>query len=417
MNIFIYALGVISFILIFYLNPLILIPILAILLLTSLLFIESRTFFFWLITFLIALRPITIDLFFWNSYIFGFKITHIFSVSLIILSFYLILKLKIKLSDFNLWILPVIYFLYHFSMFLISFQFSDVYKSSEYFLRSCSGIPFFFLIGYLLEKEEDFHKFLKVILVPLIILIIFSLVFTFYKIDEFYMITGNQKQFWRLKLLYHDSTQLVIYLTMAFTILCYLFIKEKKFYYLILIYLSTIPIYATQTRSAWTSSSLIFLFFSLYQRKFHYLFPFLLFIFLNFDSIIQRWEYAGIEFDEESGFSGRLGIWKLAIAYFLNSDILSQMFGIILVPLDTHNQYVYWLVSNGIFGLILNITIILSLIIRAFILSKNPIIIMAFTWIFVSAFFANFLNMPNVSIFLWSILGYELKKKENLSTP
>jgi hypothetical protein len=415
MYILIYFLGIIGFLVILN-NPIIFFLLALISIFLTLFLVQSRIFFFYLITLLIALKPITIDLFFWNKYIFGFKATHIFSVSLIILAFFLIFKLKVKITKFNLWILPTIYFLYHFFITLFSIQYGIIFGSLDYFLRNCAGVPFFFLIGHLLENEKDFNKFLKIILIPLIILIVFSTIFTFYRIDEFYMITGNQKQFWRLKLLYHDSTQLVIYLTMAFIILCYLFIKENKIYYLALIYLTTIPIYATQTRSAWTSSSIVFLFFSIYKKKLYYLIPIILFIILNLDSIIQRWDYAGIEFDEESGFSGRVGLWKFGILYFINSDLINKIFGVVFVPMDFHNQYVHWLVSNGIFGLLFNLFIFLTLIIRAFLLNKNLIIIMAFLWIFISNFSANFLTMPNVNIFLWSILGYELKKRENLST-
>lgn len=378
-------------------------------------FIQSKKAFFWIILIALAIRPITIDLFFWNTYVFGFKVTHIYSFFLITLSIFAILRLKISLKDYNYWILPVLFFIYHLLMGISILQGGKVLSSLEYFLRSVGGIPFFFLIGYLLDNEKELIKFLKIILIPLLILIIFSTIFTFYRVDEFFMITGNQKQFWRLKLIYHDSTQLVIYLTMALIILCYLYYKERKIYYLILIYLTLIPIYATQTRSAWISTGFILIFFSFLLRNPIYLLPILIFGIVNYDSILKRWEYAGLEFEEETGFSGRIGLWKVGLYIFLNSDLIKQIFGQVVGPpfliFDFHNQYIYWLVSNGIFGFLFNLTILTILFINAI----NPLTIMIYIWIFISGFLAHFLIMPNVVIFLWSILGYYLRKRENLS--
>ncbi len=357
-------------------------------------------------------------MFFWKSYLFGFKVTQIFSVFMIVLGFLLIFKLKVKIKNFHLWILPTLFFSYHFFMFLNSIQGGNFYGSMDYFLRACSGIPFFFVLGHLIEDEKQFIKFLKILLIPLIILIAVSSIFTFYRIDEFYMITGNQKQFWRIKLFYHDATQMVIYLIIALIILCYLFIKERKIYYLFLIYLTFIPIYATQTRSAWVSSILIFLFLVLYLKKPQYLLPVIAFIILNLDEILKRWDYAGLEFDEDIGFSGRAGLWKIGMAIYLNANPIEQFFGSLsLVRFDTHNQYVYWLLANGLFGLFFNLVILLTLFLRTFSLSKNPILVITFLWVFISSFLGNFLNMPNVNIFLWTILGYLLRKRENLSTP
>ncbi len=417
--ILLYLLAISIFIIILNFGPNIIIPLIILILFSSLLFVESKTFFFYLVSILIAIRPITIDMFFWKSYIFGFKITHIFSVFMIALGFLLIFKLKVKIRNFHLWILPTLFFLYHFFMFLNSIQSgNNFYISLDYLLRACSGIPFFFVLGHLIEDEKQFIKFLKILLIPLLILIALSTIFTFYRIDEFYMITGSQKQFWRIKLFYHDSTQMVIYLVIALIILCYLFIKEKKFYYLFLIYLTFIPIYATQTRSAWISSILIFLFLVLYLRKPQYLLPVIAFIILNLDEILKRWDYAGLEFDEDTGLSGRAGLWKIGIAIYLNSNPIEQFFGSLkLVLLDTHNQYVYWLLANGLFGLFFNLAILLMLSLRAFLLSKDPILVFTFLWLFISNFLGNFLNMPNVNIFFWTILGYLLKKRENLSRP
>ena len=397
----------------FYFGYIIIIPFILILLFSSLLFVDSKEFYFWLLSLLIAIRPITIDLFFWNTFIFGFKITHIYSFFLITLCFLVVFKLKVDLKSFHFWIIPVIFFLYHFAYFLnFLLNNGNIYGSLEYFLRSAGGVPFFFAIGYLLDSEEKFIKFLKIVLIPLLILIFFSIIFSFYRIDDFYMITGNQKQFWRLKLLYHDATQLVIYLTMAFIILCYLYIKERKFYYLLFIYLTLIPIYATQTRSAWVSSLLVFLLFLVWIKKLHYLIPFIIFFILNFNSILERWNYAGIEFSEDVGFSGRIALWKIGLAYFLTFDPIYKLFGQVaefIVKGDFHNQYMSWLIYNGIFGLIFNILILIFLFINTFKLTKNPIILMSFIWIFVSGFLGNFLIMPNVVIFLWSILGYCLR--------
>ena len=406
-----YIVGILLFVLSFYFGYIVIVPFLLMLIFLSLLLVNSKEFYFWLITLLIAIRPITIDLFFWDDFIFGFKITHIYSFFLITICFLIVFRLKVELKAFHLWIIPVIFFLYHFAYFLNSLLNGNIYSSLEYFLRSAGGIPFFFAVGYLLDSEEKFIKFLKIILAPLLILIFFSLIFSFYKVDDFYMITGNQKQFWRLKLLYHDAAQLVIYLTIAFIILCYLYIKERKFYYLLLIYLTIIPIYATQTRSAWVSSLLVFLVFLIWIRKIYYFAPFILFFILNLNEILERWNYAGIEFSEDVGFSGRVALWKVGLAYFLTYDPIYKFFGQVgsFVVGDFHNQYISWLVYNGIFGLIFNTLILIFLFINAFKLTRNPIILMVFIWIFVSGFLGNFFSMPNVVIFLWSILGYCLR--------
>jgi hypothetical protein len=406
-----YIIGILLFVLSFYFGYIVIIPFVLALLFLSLLLIDSKVFYFWLLSLLIAIRPITIDLFFWDDFIFGFKITHIYSFLLIALCFLAVFKLKVDLKSFNLWIIPVIFFLYHFAYFLNSLLNGNVYGSLEYFLRSAGGVPFFFAIGYILDSEEKFIKFLKIILIPLLILVFFSLIFSFYKIDELYMITGNQKQFWRLKLLYHDSAQLVIYLTMAFIILCYLYIKERKFYYLLFIYLTLIPIYATQTRSAWVSSLAVFLIFLIWIRKIHYLIPFIIFFVLNFNSILERWNYAGLEFDEE-GFSGRGLIWKSTLYYYLNLDIINKIFGSgvswAIGRSSYHNQYLYWLVNNGIVGLFLNFFLVLFLIFR-----KINFLTGSFSiWIFIGGFLGDPLNMPNISVIFWSILGYFLRKNE-----
>ncbi len=157
MYILIYFLGIIGFLVILN-NPIIFFLLALISIFLTLFLVQSRIFFFYLITLLIALKPITIDLFFWNKYIFGFKATHIFSVSLIILAFFLIFKLKVKITKFNLWILPTIYFLYHFFITLFSIQYGIIFGSLDYFLRNCAGVPFFFLIGHLLENEKDYKK-------------------------------------------------------------------------------------------------------------------------------------------------------------------------------------------------------------------------------------------------------------------
>ncbi|MDT7879401.1 MAG: hypothetical protein RQ990_00905 [Candidatus Hydrothermia bacterium] len=407
-----YIIGILLFVLSFYFGYIVIIPFVLALSFFSLLLVDSKVFYFWLLSLLIAIRPITIDLFFWDDFIFGFKITHIYSFLLIALCFLAVFKLKVDLKSFNLWIIPVIFFLYHLAYFLNSLLNGNVYGSLEYFLRNAGGVPFFFAIGYILDSEEKFIKFLKIILIPLLILVFFSLVFSFYKIDELYMITGNQKQFWRLKLLYHDSAQLVIYLTMAFIILCYLYIKERKFYYLLFIYLTLIPIYATQTRSAWVSSLAVFLIFLIWIKKPHYLIPFIIFFILNFNSILERWNYAGIEFNEEAGFSGRVGLWKIGLGFFLSYDPIYKIFGQvgnIIAKGDFHNQYISWLVYNGIFGLVFNSLVLILLFIKSFSLTKNPMILMVYAWIMISGFLGNFLSMPNVVVFLWSILGYCLR--------
>ncbi|MCS7245513.1 MAG: hypothetical protein N2504_05855 [candidate division WOR-3 bacterium] len=409
------------FILLFFITlhfgPIILLPIGLAIIFILILSIQSKKVFFWIIALALAIRPITIDLFFWNTYVFGFKITHIYSFFLIALSIFAIFRLKVFIKNYNYWILPALFFIYHFFMGISILQGGKIFSSLEYFLRSAGGIPFFFLIGYLLEDEKELIKFLKIILIPLLVLVAFSVIFTFYRVEELYMITGNQKQFWRLKLLYHDSTQLVIYLTMALIILCYLYYKERKIYYLIFIYLTLIPIYATQTRSAWVSVAFIMVFFSFLLRSPIYLIPILIFGIFRYEDILKRWDYAGIEFAEEAGFSGRLSLWKIGLYIFLNSDIIKQVFGQVVGPpfliLDFHNQYIYWLVSNGIFGFLFNISILMILFIKTI----NPLISMIYMWIFISGFLANFLIMPNVVIFLWSILGYYLRKRENLSFP
>ena len=412
MILLLYIAGILLFVLSFYLGYIVIIPFLLILLFLSFFLVESKEFYFWLISLLIAIRPITIDLFFWDDFIFGFKITHIYSLILITLCFLIVFKLRVELKDFHLWIIPIIFLLYHLTYFLNSLIGGNIYGSLEYFLRSAGGVPFFFALGYILDSEEKFIKFLKIILFPLLILVLFSLIFSFYKIEDFYMITGNQKQFWRLKLLYHDATQLVIYLTMAFIILCYLYIKERKFYYLLFIYLTLIPIYATQTRSAWVSTLLVFLLFLIWIRKVHYFIPLIIFFVLNLNGILERWNYAGIEFSEDVGFSGRVALWKVGFTYFLTFDTIYKLFGQIggfIVKGDFHNQYISWLVYNGIFGLVFNTLVLILLFTSAFKLTRNPIILMNFTWIFVSGFLGNFLSMPNVVIFLWSILGYCLR--------
>jgi len=407
----IYIIGILLFVLSFYFGYIVIIPFVLALSFLSFLLVDSKVFYFWLLSLLIAIRPITIDLFFWDDFIFGFKITHIYSFLLIALCFLAVFKLKVDLKSFNLWIIPVIFFLYHLAYFLNSLLNGNVYSSLEYFLRNVGGIPFFFAIGYILDSEEKFIKFLKIILIPLLILVFFSLIFSFYKIDELYMITGNQKQFWRLKLLYHDAAQLVIYLTMAFIILCYLYIKERKFYYLLFIYLTLIPIYATQTRSAWVSSLAVFLIFLIWIKKPHYLIPFIIFFILNFNSILERWNYAGLEFDEE-GFSGRGLVWKSTLYYYLNLDIINKIFGSgvswAIGRSNYHNQYLYWLVNNGIVGLFLNFFLVLFLIFRKI----NFLTASLFIWIFIGGFLGDPLNMPNVSVIFWSILGYFLRKNE-----
>ncbi len=357
------------------------------------------------VSILVALKPI-VDIF-WNNYVFGFKVTHLFASYMIAVSVILFLRFRIRLADFKFWMVPVVWFVFFsFYAFIYFISTKNAIATLEYSLRLNSGIPYFFILGYMLRNETRFHIFLKIFLLFSLIPMIMGMYFLLTRVEEGFQITSG---FWRLKGLYHDATAFALEVLSVLMVSLHMYEVEKRKLYILLSALAVYLLFFTYTRSIWTATLLIVLaWVFLYRRVFAMLFLGM-FAFLNMETILERWKHAGFTL-EETGLSGRIYIWRYMLEQFVQAPPMNKLFGMLmdgyLAGGFAHNQYLQVLYENGLLGFFV-FAIVLLLMLRIAISNfRRNFVVLAYLIAFLTiGISASLINVPNVNILLWGMLG------------
>ncbi len=362
---------------------------------------------------LITAKPI-VDLF-WDTYLAGFKLLHYYSLAMFFYAVFLLLLRRVRLQDFRFYHLVLITGIYYTILAILYFLAKgNVFSTLEYFLRTTYGIPFFFLMGSYLWEEEKLRRFLWLTIVMLIPIVLMGLYFLITRSPDGYQITGSAEKFWRLRGYYHDASVFGLKMVPLLVSSWYLASRGIRWMYLFT-FLASILIFYTYTRALWIFLSVFFILWALQRRNYWILALFLLFVFLRWDFIMERFSYAGITLESPYGFGGRVIRWQYGMEMFASAPIFSKLFGLFVAGITIpggyiHNLYLQWLLDGGIVGFTINIVIFATLLIatmdmlrRGNIRASLPLYYLAF--LLITGFAASYMNVPNVQVYLWSFLG------------
>ena len=371
-----------------------------------------------LLIILVVIKPL-VDIG-WQTYLGGFKMLHLYSGFVYIYALILLLIRGLDFDKFSFYPMVLIMGLYYLTLSILFFMAThSIIGTIDYMMRITYGIPFFFILGRFLHNEGRLERFLKLTIIALIPVVLMGFYFLLTQNPMGFLITGGSVKFWRLKGLYHDASVLglkMVPLLISSAYLYYRYPKGKfRLLYVTLSVSALVILFYTYTRAFWIFGGTILLLWALWRRNFLTIIAGILLIIMNWKTIIDRFTYAGFTFESVYGFSGRVAIWKSAIAAFLSAPLFSKLFGlfisgIIITGGYTHNQYLQWLMDGGVIGIFVNSLIFGTFSLYALKKFKESdfraiLAIYYLLLVFITGFAASYLNTPNVQIYLWTFIG------------
>ena len=229
----------------------------------------------------------------------------------------------------------------------------------------------FLIVPYILSGSVDRIIFLKAFLISTIIPCLIS----WYqlssssinqlvtKVSEPYSVSSFQ----RLDATYHDPGTLSLVMFTGIILSVFLLVNEKarsiKIIYGLYALLCSIILYFTFSRTLWISITLFLVAFFIFQQKYKILLAVIIIAVSVFTLIpltqkrfereltwIDRGEILSNPTEIQKLGTGRIWLWNDARKHFLKLDIISKLIGS-GGSFGSHNQYIAWLLRNGILGL------------------------------------------------------------------
>jgi len=372
----------------------------------------------------------------WNHNLFGYNINilQLNGLCLIIMCF--VELFKTQKNHFNNITVKILVFIIILN-FLVSiwgyfhnhFDFSPLvaspltlYHIFDWNLRFLSLALVFIIFSNIFNKTDDLQLISKIFLFSTIIPIIFASI-DYFNLRNEYLFNFNTshsiRMFPRIMGKYHDSSSLAIVLLVASSTSFFLYTHSKKhrltFFYLLYFIISVFLLYNTYTRSIWLTFVVTLLLFYFFQKKYIHLIVsiLLIIIFVFFNSSVQK------RFEREFNYiisvnqqsikyetlgTGRIGLWLKAAQHFTALDVISQIIGT-GGSYGSHNQYINWLLKNGILGFIFHLLFLTTVSISLFHRFNNKLIhlnlALFLSVIFISNLFMQIWDNITFNIYFW----------------
>lgn len=292
---------------------------------------------------------------------------------------------------------------------------------AEWNIRFLNLAGAFVFIPVVFKHKNDFRLLLKTFMLATIVPVVLGIIEYTDKLFYPNAISGagySVQLFPRLISGYHDSAVLAIVLFAGLSASFYLFYSETlhklKWIYFSYFMITLFLMFNTYSRTLWLTAALFIILFFVYQKK--YLPALLLLLIIvtvsaTLPSIQKRFrqEISYLKQDNtefltiEMTGTGRIGLWKIAADHYQRLDIVSKIIGT-GGAYGSHNQFIAFLLKNGLIGLIL-FFLLIFLIYRKLIRTKNMMNISEYALvlgIFVSSVF-----IANQFIQLWDHITYD----------
>jgi len=271
----------------------------------------------------------------------------------------------------------------------------NFFQSAIYFFRILNGFLGFFMIPFFFHDRESFRKLLLAMIIggifPVGMMIYSGMTgFSHAVWDEF-------GEFQRSMGWYHDivTPKILTFQTIAAILLYWEYFKPnafKKLFLLILGASCSIAIYYCYSKSATFMFLLWAVTWILLKRKFFLLLLLPLVILVaNFAMDNRIFDMVGAIFQQDVGvisgtvegrylFQGRLSGWTRTLENFFDASFVNQLFGMGSMAYGAHNDYLRVLVSNGIFGFVIYMLMLVFAgmkIVARVLLNASPLNVMA----------------------------------------
>lgn len=262
-------------------------------------------------------------------------------------------------------------FNYRFEFFPIPHSPLTVRHILDWNLRFLNLMAVILIVPYIVNNLRDRIIFFRVFLISTTVPFVLSWYqFSFRSIHSMMTRTTEPYSvslFQRLNAAYHDSGTLAIVMFTAIIISILLGLielsKPLRIIYFIYSVLCGIILYFTFSRTLWISLTVFLILFFLLQKKYIYLTAVVLtsvIIFATIPLTQKRFEnelnwiennHAGSNYDDiEKLGTGRIWLWNDAKKHYFKLDWISKIIGS-GGSFGSHNQYIAWLLRNGIIGL------------------------------------------------------------------
>lgn len=244
----------------------------------------------------------------------------------------------------------------------------------EWNFRFLNLLGSFIMIPLIFNQKRDFRKLIIIFMISTIFPVFCGFIEfffsphqreisdgVFYSVRIFHRITGG----------YHDANVFAVILFVGITSGFYLYTeKQTRWKYIFLLYsiCSLFLLINTYSRTLWLTTITFFIVFFTIRKKYFSLVVVMLILFLIVFSVPQipkrfmhevnylsnkNTEYLTLEMTG----SGRMGLWKQAVDHFVRLDWISKIIGS-GGAYGSHNQYIAFLLKNGLMGLILFLSLL-----------------------------------------------------------
>ena len=299
----------------------------------------------------------------------------------------------------------------------------------EWNFRVLNLLSCMIIVPFILNKRSDPMMVIWAFLISTIAPILISLIqITSIPFSALFENVGHDYSvslFPRIKSLYHDSGTLAMMASTAILSSTYIILRVKSFFLKIIlslyIILSLAVLYLSFSRTFWISTALALLLYFNFTRKLHMLLTTLLIIIFLFTCIPltkKRFERE-IQFINNSSYTidtngaeklgtGRIWIWNDARKHYLNLDWASKIIGS-GGSYSSHNQYIAWLLRNGILGVIawafFFFLILKTMIKNLIVLNFHRYMLFSVILLFVTLLLSNMVMQPWDNISFSSFFG------------